>query len=87
MSNYIYYEHLEDYENQAKKAKGFDAAYAALEELEVTIKCMRDAGYAKSEYDYYCATGSNSEFGVRAEILLDEIRKYKSMIMDMVGDK
>lgn len=87
MSNYIYYEHLEDYENQTKKAKGFDAAYAALEELEVTIKCMRDAGYARNEYDYYCATGSNSEFGVRAEILLDEIRKYKRMIMDMVGDK
>lgn len=87
MSNFIYYKHLEDYGNQAKKAKGFDAAYAALEELEVAIKCMRDAGYARTDYDYYCATGSNSEFGVRAEILLDEIRKYKRMIMHMVGDK
>ena len=87
MSNYIYYEHLEDYENQTKKAKGFDAAYAALEELEVTIKCMRDAGYAKDDTNYYFATGKTSEFGVRAEILLDEIEKYKRMIMDMVGDK
>lgn len=79
-------DNVDDYLEQSKKANGFDTAYAALEELEVTIKLMRDVGYSKDGTGYW-ATGKTSEFGVRAEVLLDEIEMYKRKINRMVGDK
>lgn len=52
----------------------------SLEELEDIINQMIHTGYiCKNDYSatQFMATGENSEFGIRAKVLLDKIREIK----------